>query len=127
MAALINQLQQFKTRSEEEELPTLHARIREFEETVSTIPYSAEITARAELRGLRPLAPFKQADRKIYESILQFARENQSPDLKMLFLTRDKTDFDFSYIRSELAFLSVELFFSAGECIRRIRELLGIS
>ncbi|HIE28857.1 TPA: hypothetical protein EYP66_16400 [Candidatus Poribacteria bacterium] len=52
---------------------------------------------------------------------------NQAPDLKMLFLTRDKTDFDFPYIRSELAFLSIELFFSAGECIRRIRELLGIS
>jgi hypothetical protein len=53
LAMLINQLQQFKTRSEEEEPPTLHARIREFEETVSTIPYSAEITARAELRGLK--------------------------------------------------------------------------
>lgn len=127
LAILINQLQQFKTRSEEEELPTLHARIREFEETVSTIPYSAEITARAELRGLRQLAPFKQADRKIYESILQFAKENQAPDLKMLFLTRDKTDFDFPYIRRELASLSAELFFSSGECIRRIRELLGIS
>jgi len=63
----------------------------------------------------------------IDSAILQFARENQAPDLKMLFLTRDKTDFDFPYIRMELASLSVELFFSAGECIRRIRELLGIS
>jgi hypothetical protein len=102
---LINQLQHFRARSEEEELPALHARIREFEESVSIIPYSAEIAARAELRGLRQIAPFKQADRKIYESILQFARENQAPDLNMLFLTRDETDFDFPYIRRELALL----------------------
>ncbi len=127
LAMLINQLQQFKAHSEAEELPVLHTRMEELEESVSVIPFSAEVAARAELRGLRQLAPFKQTDQKIYESILQFARENQSPDLRMLFLTRDKADFDFPYIQNELASLSVEFFFSAGECIRRIRELLGIS
>lgn len=125
--ALIDQLRQFKESSEAEELPALHARMEEIFESVGIIPFSAEIAARAELRGLKQLAPRKQSDQKIYESILQFARENQAPDLKMFFLTRDETDFDFPYIREELASLSVELFFSAGECIRRVRELLGIS
>lgn len=42
----------------------------------------------------------------------------------MLFLTRDQNDFNYPYIHEELSSLSVELFFSAGECIRRIRDLL---
>jgi len=72
---------------------------------------------------LKLVAPFKQTDRKIYESILIFARANQNPSLKMLFLTRDKSDFDFPYIREELVSTGVELFLSAGECIKRIREI----
>ena len=127
VTTLIDQLQQFKESSEVEELPALQARIEELFESVSVIPFSAEIAARAELRGLKQLAPFKQADQKIYESILQFARENQTSDLEMFYLTRDENDFDFPYIREELASLSIELIFSAGECIRRMREVLGIS
>ena len=60
----------------------------------------------------------------MYESLLHFARLNQTSDAAMLFLTRDKADFDFPYIREELAALSVELLFSAGDCTRRIRELV---
>jgi hypothetical protein len=93
---------------------------------VISIPFTADIALRAELRGLRQLAPFKRNDQIIYESILLFARENQTSNLKMLFLTRDKTDFDFPYIHKELSSLSVELFFSAGDCIRYLRELLEI-
>jgi hypothetical protein len=100
--------------------------MRELEEIASIIPFTSEAMAKAELRELRQIAPFKQTDRKIYESILIFVRANQSPNVKMLFLTRDKNDFDFPYIRDELASMDVELFFSAGECIRRIRELLDI-
>jgi hypothetical protein len=42
----------------------------------------------------------------------------------MLFLTRDKNDFDFTFIREELASLNIELFFSAGDCIKRFMELI---
>jgi len=96
------------------------------EEKVSVIPSSGEIAARSELRAVRQLAPFKPADRTIYESILHFVRANQTPDTRKLFLTRDKTDFGLPSIREELAALSVELFFSAGDCIRRIREFLQL-
>ncbi|MCP4401693.1 MAG: hypothetical protein GY801_30885 [bacterium] len=89
------------------------------------IPFSAEISASAELRRLRQLAPFKSSDERIYESILHFARENQAPDVTMLFLTRDRSDFDHPYLHDELSELSVELLFSAGDCIRRIRERVG--
>lgn len=125
VTTLLELLQQFKLQSEADELPMLHTRIREIEEFVSIIPFSAGIAARAELRDLRQIAPFKPSDRRIYESLLHFAQENQAPDIRMLFLTRDLSDFDHPYLHDELAELSVELLFSAGDCIKRIRELIG--
>ena len=121
---LITALEQWKAYSLSEELVDLHARMDNLENIVRVIAFSGEIAAQAELRSVRQLAPFKPTDRNVYESILQFARLNQQPALTMLFLTRDKADFDFPCIRAELAALSVELFFSAGDCIRRIRELV---
>jgi hypothetical protein len=44
----------------------------------------------------------------------------------MLFLTFDKEDFNVPSVRDELAVVNIELFFSAGECVRRIRELLSL-
>jgi len=66
---LINQLEQFKVQSEEEERPVLHTRLNELDNIVSMIPFTAEIAACAELRKLRQLAPFKSSDQNIYESI----------------------------------------------------------
>ncbi len=123
---LIQELEQFNVHSFTQEQPTLHTSVYHLMKNTSVIPFSAEIAARAELRGLRQLAPFKPSDRNIYESLLHFARMNQPPDVAMLFLTRDKADFDLPYIHKELADLSVELLFSAGDCIRRIRELVHI-
>jgi len=123
---LIQQLEHFKTRSIAEEQPNLHAKIEHLAQIASIIPFSGDIAARAELRGLRRLAPMKASDRNIYESILHFAQANRSPGTQMIFLTRDIGDFDFPYLHQELAELSVELRFSAGDCIRRIRELLEI-
>lgn len=120
---LIHELEQFNVHSFTQEQPTLHNSVYHLMKNTSVIPFSAEIALRAELRGLRQLAPFKPSDRNIYESILHFARLNQTLDVAMLFLTRDKADFDVPYIYEELADLSVELFFSAGDCIRRIHEL----
>lgn len=126
VAALIGQLRQFKAHSEAEERPFLHDRLTKLEENVSVIPFTADIVVRAELRDLRQLAPFKPSDRRIYESLLYFIATNHTPDTSTIFLTRDQADFDFPYIREELIALGVELFFSAGECIRRIREILHL-
>ena len=126
VSGLISELEQWKTYSLGEELAALHARMDALENIVRVIPFSGDIAAQAELRGLRQLAPGKASDRNVYESLLHFARLNQSPDAAMLFLTRDKSDFDFSYIREELAALSVELLFSAGDGIRRIREIIRL-
>jgi hypothetical protein len=62
---------------------------------------------------------------EIYESILAFARLNQSPDVAMVFLERDVTHFDVPEVKSELAAVGVEIYFMAGEAVKRIRELLG--
>jgi hypothetical protein len=121
---LIIQLQQYKENTERVELPMLHTKMKNLEEIASIVPFTSESMVRAELRELRQIAPFKQTDRNIYESIFIFAKTNQNPKMKMLFLTRDRSDFDFPYIKEELASVNIELFFSAGECIRRIREIL---
>lgn len=91
---------------------------------VSIIPFTSEIGVRAEVRELRQLPPFKSSDRRIYESILHFAEKNHAPDVTMLLLTRDRNDFDYPSIHQELSAYSVELLFSAGDCIKRLRELV---
>ncbi len=121
---IITQLQIYRENTEQIELPMLHLRMKNLEENASIIPFTSESMLRAELRELRQIAPFKKTDRNIYESILSFANANRSQEMKMFFLTRDKSDFDFPYIKEELASVNVESFFSAGECIRRIREIV---
>ena len=124
VSPLIEQLEAFKVQSEHEERPLLHTKITMVEEHASIIPFTPEIAIQAELRGLRQLPPFKTSDRCIYESILHFTRENSAPDVIMLFLTRDRNDFDYPTIHQELAAYSAELRFSAGDCIKRLRELV---
>lgn len=96
------------------------------EKNSTLIPFTPELMVKAELRRLKDVAPFKQTDRVIYESILEFAKLNKDSNIQMLFLTRDKNDFDFAFIREELGSLNIDLFFSAGECIKRIMELKDI-
>ena len=121
---LITRLRQFQESSQMQEFPFLHSKMKTLSENAFIIPFTAEISARAELRDLRRPAPQKPTDRRILESVLSFAQTNRSSDLIMLFLTFDKEDFDVFSIRDELAAVDVELFFSAGECVKRIRELL---
>jgi len=45
--------------------------------------------------------------------------------LKMIFLERDKAHFDVSEVKSELADVGVEIYFSAGDVVKHVRELLG--
>lgn len=107
VTGLLEQLEHFKRHSVEQEQPLLHAKVRHLAKITSLIPFSADIAIRAELRGLRQLAPWKPTDLNVYESLLHFVRENQSPDAVMLFLTRDRADFDAPSIHDELASLSV--------------------
>jgi hypothetical protein len=89
------------------------------------IPFTGEILAAARLRKTRRVPPKDVKDLEIYESILAFARLNQSPDVAFIFLERDVAHFDVPEVKAELAVFGVEIYFSAGEAVRRVRELLG--
>ncbi len=43
----------------------------------------------------------------------------------MIFLERDAAHFDVPEIKAELAAVDVEIYFSAGEVVKRVRELLN--
>jgi hypothetical protein len=120
----IVQLDQYKNEIEQTEFNLVLEIKRELEKNSTLIPFTPESMVKAELRRLRDVAPFKQTDRIIYESIIEFAKLNKDSNIQMLFLTRDKNDFDFPFIREELAFLNIEIFFSAGDCIKRFMELI---
>ncbi|MFQ6071693.1 MAG: PIN domain-containing protein [Methanosarcinales archaeon] len=58
------------------------------------IPYDLNIFYRAHLRSIADLPPYKDNDRRIYESILEFvSRVKDFYDL-MIFYTADREDFD---------------------------------
>jgi hypothetical protein len=119
----IDQLEQYKNEIEQTELHLVQGKKRELEENSTLIPLTPESMIKAELRGLKKTPPYKQSDRVIYESILEFGKLNYQSGIKILFLTRDKEDFNFDFIKEELNSLNIEIFFSAGECIKRIMEL----
>jgi len=122
----IVQLEQYKNEIEQTEFNSVLERKRELEKNSTLIPFTPESMVKAELRRLKDVAPFKQTDRIIYESILEFAKLNKDSNIKMIFLTRDTNDFDFPLITEELASVNIDLLFSAGECIKRIMELNDI-
>ena len=124
LADFIIQLEQYKNEIERTELHLVQERKRELEKNSTLIPFTPELMVKAELRRLKDVAPFKQTDRVIYESILEFAKLNKDSNIQMIFLTRDKNDFNFTFIREELASLNIELFYSAGDCIKRFMELI---
>jgi hypothetical protein len=124
LADFIIQLEQYKNEIEQTELHLVQERKRELEKNSTLIPFTPELMVKAELRRLKDVAPFKQTDRVIYESILEFAKLNKDSNIQMIFLTRDKNDFNFTFIREELASLNIELFYSAGDCIKRFMELI---
>jgi hypothetical protein len=120
---IIARLEKFKNDAKKMEIESLHLKMRFLEDSAIVITFTPESMARSEIRRLKNIAPFKASDRMIYESILEFAKLNQRSGNKKFFLTRDKEDFNFDFIREELASLNIEIFFSAGECIKRIVEL----
>jgi len=85
------------------------------------IDYSPITATKAELRFKEKRPPFKETDCKIYESILEFLKEKEG---KVLFLTKDKDDFDFPEIKKELESYDSEIYFSSDMCLKKINELL---
>ncbi|MFQ6072916.1 MAG: PIN domain-containing protein [Methanosarcinales archaeon] len=86
------------------------------------IPYDLNIFYKAHLRSIADMPPHKDNDRRIYESILEFVnREKNSYDLK-LFYTADREDFDHPELHEELGKIEVELYFSSGKVLERLRE-----
>ncbi len=88
-----------------------------------SISHNAEISYRAFLRSVANLPPYKNGDRQIYESILDFTKDEGKYDL-IIFYTSDKEDFDHKEIREELEELDIEVHFDSGKCLRMIKEEL---
>ncbi len=116
ITALVHQL--------ESEINERKTAIERIEPSCYVIPYNMEIQARARLRAIARNPPFAENDCVIYESILWFAEQNQDLNLAMLFLTRNRRDFDYPTIHQELGEFGIGLFFEPGECVRRVRQLL---
>lgn len=91
---------------------------------VDIIPYTMTAALNADLRIESDIAPFKVADCRIYESILEYIRnKGRKYDVK-IFYTADREDFDAEVISVELEDIGVELYFDAGEVIKRIYEVI---
>jgi hypothetical protein len=89
------------------------------------IPLTPEILVASHLRRTAHEPPLDVRDVEIYESILAFARGMKEPEIALIFLQRDAAHFDNPEIKAELAKEDVKIYFSAGEAVRRVRELLG--
>jgi len=102
-----------------------HSLLDDLQRIATRIPFNGEILAAARLRKARRAPPKDVKDLEIYESILAFARLNQGTDIVFIFLERDVAHFDVHEVKAELAIVGIEIYFSAGEAVRRVRELLG--
>lgn len=87
-----------------------------------SIPHSAEISYRAFLRSVANLPPYKDNDRQIYESILDFTKDKGEYDL-IIFYTSDKEDFDHEEIRDELEERDIEVYFDSGNVVQRVMDM----
>jgi hypothetical protein len=125
MNQLISNLNEMIGELEQEISPT-KVTIERMMPACNIIPYNTEIRARAHLRVVERLPPFAENDCIIYESIRWFAEQNRELELTMLFLTRNRHDFDYAEVHRELGEYGIELLFSPGDCVRRVRELLEL-
>lgn len=98
--------------------------LKDLRQICTVIPQTPQAHVMGELRFKSALPPFKPDDCQIYEAILEFIRLHRPEYQAIFFLTKDREDFDWQEINRELATLGVEISFSSGECIRRLRELL---
>lgn len=87
------------------------------------IPHTPEIYLNAKLRDLSSKPPFKFNDCQIYSSVLDFASKSKD-DQKIIFLTKDRDDFDYLEIHEELEALDVKLMFSSGNLVKEVMRLI---
>ena len=87
------------------------------------IPHTPEIHVKAHLRDLSSKPPFKFNDCQIYSAALDFAGKNKE-DYKIIFLTKDRDDFNYEEIHKELKDSGVKLMFSSGDCVKEVMRLI---
>jgi len=119
-----NALKELKAKSLEER-GEIKRVLNKIEMSVDVIPYTMTAALNADLRFESSRAPFKGADCRIYESILEYIRNKGSEyDIKV-FYTADREDFDNEMIYAELEDIEVELYFDAGAVVERVYEELA--
>jgi len=87
------------------------------------IPHTPEIYIKAKIKDLSSKPPYKFNDCQIYYSVLDFASKSKGND-KIIFLTKDRDDFDYEEIHKELKDSGVELMFSSGDCVQEVMKLI---
>jgi len=112
--------------------------IRSIRDMCVVIPHTPEIHIKAALRDLSSKPPsqsytmrasddesdgFKLNDCQIYSAAPDFAGKNKN-DRKIIFLTKDREDFDYPEIHDELNDNRVKLMFSSGECVKEVTSVL---
>ncbi len=119
-----NALKELKAKSLEER-GEIKRVLNKIEMSVDVVPYTMTAALNADLRFESSRAPFKGADCRIYESILEYIRNKGSEyDIKV-FYTADREDFDNEMIYTELEDIEVELYFDAGAVVERVYEELA--
>ncbi|MFV9677436.1 MAG: PIN domain-containing protein [Methanosarcinales archaeon] len=89
----------------------------------TSISHNAEISYQAFLRSVANLPPYKDNDRQIYESILNFTKDKGEYDL-IIFYTSDKEDFDHKELRDELEERGIEVYFDSGNVVQRVMDMV---
>ncbi len=117
-------LKELKSKSLEER-EAIKRVLNKIKMSIDVIPYTMTVALNADLRSESSIAPFKEADCRIYESVLEYIRDKgYDYDLKV-FYTADREDFDNEMIYAELEEIDVKLYFDAGEVVERVYEVVG--
>ena len=95
----------------------------EIESMVKIIPYTSDVSTRAEIMFESSIPPFKEGDCRIYASILTFLEHIKEKYDLIMFYTEDKEDFDHLEICEGMRNLGVELVFGSGMCVEKIAKL----
>ncbi|HID26685.1 MAG TPA: hypothetical protein EYP22_02415 [Methanosarcinales archaeon] len=110
---------------------TYYIDIKKFDDAINTIksictiiPYTESMHKNAYLITLDKRYDLEDPDASIYASIKEFASMEEVKNYELLFLTKNWRDFDKTIIKNELNNLRVKMFFSTGECIRWIKNLI---
>jgi len=104
------------------DISSLEDSLEMIKQICTIINYSPAIHTRSYLITLDKRYDLVNPDASIYESIKEFAREN---DGIKIHLNKNTNDFDKKIIHKELKELGVEVYFDSGKVIKRITELTG--